>query len=123
MEEKNKRIMAHKMIEVALCTTLLIGVMGAPFLSDDSANQFLRLKRQIYSQDYWDPNHSQNAWGYTLAEQASESWTALRTTAQYYMDLGSFVFDPSTAQDHMKSYMDMLQQSGAHLQQEMNKQN
>ncbi|XP_068926117.1 uncharacterized protein C3orf85 homolog [Petaurus breviceps papuanus] len=115
--------MAHKVIQVALCTSLIIGVMGAPFLSDDSANQFLRLKRQIYSQDYWDPNHSQNTWGYTLTEQASESWTSLRTTAQYYMDLGSFVFDPSTAQDHIKSYTDMLQQSGAHLQQEVNKHN
>ncbi|XP_027724060.1 uncharacterized protein C3orf85 homolog [Vombatus ursinus] len=114
-------IMAHKMIQVALCTTLLIGVMGAPFLSDDSANQFLRLKRQIYPQDYWYPNHSQNGWGYTLAEQASELWTAVRTTAQYYMDLGSFAFDPSTAQDHIKSYTDMLQQSGTHLQWEGNK--
>ncbi|XP_036600460.1 uncharacterized protein C3orf85 homolog [Trichosurus vulpecula] len=116
-------IMAHKVIQVALCTTLLVGAMGAPFLSDDSANQFLRLKRQIFSQDYWDLNDSQNAWGYTLAEQASESWTALKTTAQYYMDLGSSIFDPSTARDHIKSYTDMLQQSGAHLQWELNEHN
>jgi len=26
--------------------------------------------------------------------QVSESWTALRDTAQYYVDLGSFAFDP-----------------------------
>ncbi|XP_078002819.1 uncharacterized protein C3orf85 homolog isoform X2 [Phascolarctos cinereus] len=115
--------MAHKVIQVALCTTLLIGVMGAPFLSDDSANQFLRLKRQIYSQDYWDPDYSQNEWGYTLAEQASELWTAVRAIAQYFMDLGSFAFDPSSAQDHIKSYMDMLQHSGAHLQWEESKHN
>ncbi|PKU44897.1 hypothetical protein llap_4796 [Limosa lapponica baueri] len=74
------------------------GVLGAPFLTEESANQFIRLKRQIpYSQNYWDPSSSQNAWGYTLAEQVTESWTSLRDTAQYYMDLGSFAFDPSVA--------------------------
>ncbi|XP_074839620.1 uncharacterized protein C3orf85 homolog [Carettochelys insculpta] len=73
-------------------------VLGAPFMSEDEANEFIRLKRQTpYSQNYWDPSNSQNAWGYTLAEQVSESWTALRSTAQYYMDLGSFAFDPDTA--------------------------
>ncbi|XP_043846367.1 uncharacterized protein C3orf85 homolog [Dromiciops gliroides] len=90
--------MGYRMLRWVLHSVLIAGVMGAPFLSDDSANQFLRLKRQIFSQDDWDPDHSENGWGYTLAEQASESWTDLRTTAQYYMDLGSYVFHPSTAQ-------------------------
>lgn len=140
------------------------GVLGAPFLTEESANEFMRLKRQNrYSQNYWDPSSKQNAWGYAVAEQVfssiilqhllkkkkvqvwdkdvtvilwgkggnlfdlsthgrllnshsylcsiraqniffcsellqvSESWTALRDTAQYYMDLGSLAFDPLIA--------------------------
>ncbi|XP_077673279.1 uncharacterized protein C3orf85 homolog [Eretmochelys imbricata] len=76
----------------------LKGVLGAPFVSEEPANEFIQLKRQTrYSQNYWDPSSSQNAWGYTLAEQVSELWTALRTTTQHYMDLGSFAFGPATA--------------------------
>ncbi|KAM6093697.1 uncharacterized protein C3orf85 homolog [Chlamydotis macqueenii] len=107
------------LVSALLFTASISGVLGAPFLTEESANQFIRLKRQIpYSQNYWDPSSSQNAWGYTVAEQVSESWTALRDTAQYYMDLGSFAFDPSIASDNIRSYMDMLQQSGTHLQQQ-----
>ncbi|PNI64178.1 C3orf85 isoform 4, partial [Pan troglodytes] len=32
--------------------------LGAPFLLEDPANQFLRLKRHVNLQDYWDPDHS-----------------------------------------------------------------
>uniref|UniRef100_A0A8C3RPR2 Uncharacterized protein n=1 Tax=Chelydra serpentina TaxID=8475 RepID=A0A8C3RPR2_CHESE len=117
-------LMSLKMVQVAVSVLLLTGVLGAPFVSEEAANEFIRLKRQTpYFQNYWDPSNSQNAWGYTVAEQVSESWTALRTTTQYYMDLGSFAFDPATARDHIKSYMDMLQQSGAHLQQQTRKHN
>ncbi|XP_075623798.1 uncharacterized protein C3orf85 homolog isoform X1 [Balearica regulorum gibbericeps] len=107
------------LVSALLFTASISGVFGAPFLTEESANQFIRLKRQIpYSQNYWDPSSSHNAWGYTVAEQVSESWTALRDTAQYYMDLGSFAFDPSIASDNIRSYTDMLQQSGTHLQQQ-----
>ncbi|XP_075623805.1 uncharacterized protein C3orf85 homolog isoform X2 [Balearica regulorum gibbericeps] len=107
------------MFQILVSALLFTGVFGAPFLTEESANQFIRLKRQIpYSQNYWDPSSSHNAWGYTVAEQVSESWTALRDTAQYYMDLGSFAFDPSIASDNIRSYTDMLQQSGTHLQQQ-----
>nr|XP_025037330.1 uncharacterized protein C3orf85 homolog isoform X2 [Pelodiscus sinensis] len=92
-------LMPLKMVQVAVSLLLLSGVLGAPFLSEDEANEFIRLKRQIpYSHHYWDLSNSENAWGYTLAEQVSESWTALRTTTQYYLDLGSFAFDPAAAQ-------------------------
>ncbi|XP_031311941.1 uncharacterized protein C3orf85 homolog [Camelus dromedarius] len=90
--------MAYKMLQVALCSTLLIGALGAPFLLEDPANQFLRLKRHIYLQDYWDPDHSPNMWGKTLADQARETWTALKTTAQHYLNVNIFTFDTSTAQ-------------------------
>ncbi|XP_062969298.1 uncharacterized protein C3orf85 homolog [Cynocephalus volans] len=90
--------MAYKMLQVALFSTLLIGVLGAPFLLEDPANQFLRLKRNVHLQDYWDPDHSPNVWGTTLAEQAHETWTALKTTAQYYLDMNIFPFDMTTAQ-------------------------
>ncbi|EOA98020.1 hypothetical protein Anapl_14604 [Anas platyrhynchos] len=71
------------------------GVLGIPFLTEESANQFIRLKRHLpYSENYWDTSSSQNTWGYAVIEQVSESWTALRDTAEYYMDMKSFAFDP-----------------------------
>ncbi|XP_040836850.1 uncharacterized protein C3orf85 homolog [Ochotona curzoniae] len=76
----------------------LIGVLGAPLLWEDSANQFLRLKRHVYLQDYWDPDSSPNAWGKALADQAHDTWRALKTTAQYYLDVKTFTFDISTVQ-------------------------
>ncbi|XP_073184918.1 uncharacterized protein C3orf85 homolog [Lepidochelys kempii] len=97
-------LMCLKMVQVAVSILLLTGVLGAPFVSEEAANEFIQLKRQTrYSQNYWDPSSSQNAWGYTLAEQVSELWTALRTTNQYYMDLGSFAFGPATARDHIRN--------------------
>ncbi|XP_057553674.1 uncharacterized protein C3orf85 homolog [Hippopotamus amphibius kiboko] len=90
--------MAYKMLQVVLCSTLLIGTLGAPFLLEDPANQFLRLKRHIYLQDYWDPDLSPNTWGNTLADQARETWTALKATAQYYLNVNGFTLDTSTAQ-------------------------
>ncbi|XP_055116576.1 uncharacterized protein C3orf85 homolog [Symphalangus syndactylus] len=90
--------MAYKMLQVALCSTLLIGALGAPFLLEDPANQFLRLKRHVNLQDYWDPDHSSDVWRNTLAKQAHETWIALKTTAQYYLDMNTFTFDMSTAQ-------------------------
>ncbi|XP_036206942.1 uncharacterized protein C3orf85 homolog [Myotis myotis] len=88
--------MAYKMLQVVLCSTLLIGALGAPFLLEDPANQFLHLKRHVYFQDYWDPDHSPNMWENTLADQAHEKWTALKTTAQYYLNVNSFTSDIST---------------------------
>eukprot|EP00074_Homo_sapiens_P028585 NP_001338552.1 uncharacterized protein C3orf85 isoform 2 precursor [Homo sapiens] len=61
--------MAYKMLQVVLCSTLLIGALGAPFLLEDPANQFLRLKRHVNLQDYWDPDHSSDVWVNTLAKQ------------------------------------------------------
>ncbi|KAM9635548.1 uncharacterized protein C3orf85 homolog [Trichechus inunguis] len=90
--------MAYKVLQVALCSTLLVGVLGAPFLLEDPANQFLRLKRHVYLQDYWDPDHSPNVWRDTLADQIHETWTTLKTTAQYYLDQIAFTPFKSTAQ-------------------------
>ncbi|XP_075857409.1 uncharacterized protein C3orf85 homolog [Microcebus murinus] len=90
--------MACKMLQVALCSTLLIGALGVPFLLEDPANQFLHLKRNVYLQDYWDPDHNPNMWRNTLADQAHETWTALKTTVQYYLDVNTFNFDMFTAQ-------------------------
>ncbi|XP_030327765.1 uncharacterized protein C3orf85 homolog [Strigops habroptila] len=107
------------LVSALVFTASFPGVLGAPFLTEESANQFIRLKRQIlFSQNYWDPSSSQNAWGHTVAERVSKSWRAIRDTAQYYMGLVPFAFDPSTANDKIRSYMDMLQQSGTHLQQQ-----
>ncbi|XP_037004772.2 uncharacterized protein C3orf85 homolog [Artibeus jamaicensis] len=89
--------MTYKMIQAALCSTLLIGALGAPFFLEDPANQFLRFKRHIYLQDYWEPEHSLKTWKNTLADQAYETWRALRTTAQYYLSGNTFTSDTSTA--------------------------
>ncbi|KAM7132219.1 uncharacterized protein C3orf85 homolog isoform 1-T2 [Molossus nigricans] len=89
--------MTYKMLQVALCSTLLIGALAAPFLLEDPANQFLHLKRHIYLQDYWDPDHSPHMWENTLADQAREKWTALETTARYYLNGNTYTSDiPST---------------------------
>ena len=53
----------------------ITGVLGAPCLFEDPSNQFLRLRRHIYLQDYWKPDHSPNTWGNTLVDQVF----ALRT--------------------------------------------
>lgn len=65
---------------------------------EDPANQFLHLKRHIYLQDYWDPVHNPNLWENTLADQACDTWTALKTTAQYYLNMNTFTSDMPTAQ-------------------------
>ncbi|TKS72312.1 hypothetical protein D9C73_006386 [Collichthys lucidus] len=70
------------------------GVIAAPFVKEEEAKKFIRLKRQS---GYWDPHHAQNQWGYTIQEQANEYWTAIRTDAQYYMDMSNMMFDRSVA--------------------------
>ncbi|XP_042190306.1 uncharacterized protein C3orf85-like [Callorhinchus milii] len=94
---------------------IVYGVAAAPFLAEEEAHNFIRNKRQA---GYWDPNHPNNVWGITAAEQASEYWTSLRNTAQYNIDLGSFAFagDPSAAEDHIRAYMDYLRQMSTYLQ-------
>lgn len=45
------------------------GVFAAPFVKEEEAKKFIRLKRQ--SGGYWDPYDSQNQWGYTIQEQVT----------------------------------------------------
>ncbi|XP_060054390.1 uncharacterized protein C3orf85 homolog [Erinaceus europaeus] len=90
--------MAYKLLQVILYATLLLGALGAPFLVEDPANQFLHLKRHIYLQDYLDPDHNPNTWGNILADQVRETWSALKTTAQYYLNVNAFATDKGTAQ-------------------------
>ncbi|KAM9388235.1 LOW QUALITY PROTEIN: uncharacterized protein C3orf85 homolog [Phaethornis superciliosus] len=107
------------LVSALLFTASISGILGAPLLTEESANQFIWFKQhKPYSQTYWDSSSSQNSWGHTAAKTVSESWTTLRDTAQYYMDLGSFAFEPSAANNSTRSYMDMLQQSGTQLQQQ-----
>ncbi|GCB64802.1 hypothetical protein scyTo_0013386, partial [Scyliorhinus torazame] len=51
---------------------------------------------------------------------ASEYWTSLRDTAQYYIGLSSigFASDPAVVQEHIRSYMDYLRQTSIYLQQQ-----
>ncbi|XP_030253013.1 uncharacterized protein C3orf85 [Sparus aurata] len=91
---------------------LLCGAFAAPFVEEEEAKRFIRRKRQS---GYWDPHHSQNQWGYTIQEQANEYWTALRTDAQYYMDMGNLMFDHSVATENNRLYTEMLRKVRAHL--------
>uniref|UniRef100_A0AAQ5Z3A9 Uncharacterized protein n=1 Tax=Amphiprion ocellaris TaxID=80972 RepID=A0AAQ5Z3A9_AMPOC len=88
------------------------GIFAAPFVKEEEAKRFIRLKRQS---GYWDPHHSQNQWGYTVQEQANEYYTALRTDAQYYMDMSNLMFDRSVATENNRLYMEMLRNARAHL--------
>lgn len=45
-------------------------VLAAPFMKEEEAKGFIRLKRQS---GYWDPHHSQNQWGYTIQEQVTDT--------------------------------------------------
>uniref|UniRef100_A0A3Q3W5U3 Uncharacterized protein n=1 Tax=Mola mola TaxID=94237 RepID=A0A3Q3W5U3_MOLML len=89
------------------------GVFAAPFVKEEEAKKFIRLKRQ--SGGYWDPYDSQNQWGFTIQEQANEYWTALRTDAQYYMDMSNLMFDRSVVSENHRLYMEMLRNARAHL--------
>ncbi|KAM5281135.1 uncharacterized protein C3orf85 homolog [Ctenodactylus gundi] len=89
--------MAFRLLQIVLCSTLLIGALGAPFFWEEPANQFLRLKRHVvYLQDYWDPDPSPKGWGVTVADQVREIWTSLKTTASRYLDMRTL--DMSAAQ-------------------------
>ncbi|XP_024139789.1 uncharacterized protein C3orf85 [Oryzias melastigma] len=99
-------------MKVIFLMAILGGVFAAPVMKEQESKQFIRLKRQA---GYWDPHHSQNQWGFTIQEQANEYWTSLRTQAQYYMDMGNMVFDPSVADENRRQYMEMLRHAQAHL--------
>ncbi|XP_024919049.1 uncharacterized protein C3orf85 [Cynoglossus semilaevis] len=99
-------------MKIVILMALLCGTLAAPFMKGEQAKQFMRLKRQA---GYWDPHHSQNVWGYTVQEQVNEYWTALRTDAQYYMDMSHLMFDPSVADENSRRYVEMLRHARAHL--------
>ncbi|XP_025998552.1 uncharacterized protein C3orf85 [Astatotilapia calliptera] len=99
-------------MKFVILLAVLSGGFAAPFLKEEEAKGFIRLKRQA---GYWDPHHSQNQWGYTVQEQANEYWTAIRTDAQYYMDMSNLMFDRSVATENNRMYMEMLRNARAHL--------
>lgn len=55
---------------IILSMLMFLGGFAAPFLKEEEAKGFIRLKRQA---GYWDPHHSQNQWGYTVQEQVNVS--------------------------------------------------
>ncbi|XP_072251734.1 uncharacterized protein C3orf85-like [Leuresthes tenuis] len=99
-------------MKFVILLAVVSGVFAAPLMKEEAAKQFIRLKRQA---GYWDPHHSQNQWGYTHQELVNEQWTALRTNAQYYMDMSNMMFDRSVADDNTRLYMEMLRNTQAHL--------
>ncbi|XP_060682445.1 uncharacterized protein C3orf85-like isoform X1 [Hemiscyllium ocellatum] len=119
--QRGEKTMWFVSLQLSLGALLIHGIAAAPFLTDEEAHHFIRNKRQANTmQGYWDPNSANNVWGVTHAEHASEYWTSLRDTAQYYIGLSSigFASDPSVVQEHIKSYMDYLRQTSVYLQQQ-----
>ncbi|XP_055014998.1 uncharacterized protein C3orf85-like [Boleophthalmus pectinirostris] len=106
-------------LKMLILLAFLGGVLSAPFVKENEAKKFMRQRRQT---DYWDPNNSQNVWGYTIQEQANEYWTSLRTNAQYYMDMGNVMFARSVADENNRLYMEMLRNARAHLDSHMGRQ-
>ncbi|KAL1788487.1 hypothetical protein HispidOSU_019132 [Sigmodon hispidus] len=93
------RIMAYKLLQAAVCSALLIEVLGAPFLMEDPANQFLRLKRQVvHLQDFWDPDNKPDGREVALADEAWEVWTVLKASVHRYFDVNPLAFAISAAQ-------------------------
>ncbi|XP_060935115.1 uncharacterized protein C3orf85-like [Limanda limanda] len=70
-------------------------MFGAPFVKEEEAKPFIRLKRQS---GYWDPHHSQNQWGYTIQEQG----TLCRVVDTHH-------------DENNRLYMEMLRNAQAHL--------
>ncbi|KAM4585852.1 uncharacterized protein C3orf85-like [Fundulus diaphanus] len=103
-------------MKLVILLAILSGVFAAPFIKEEAAKKFIRLKRQA---GYWDPHHSQNMWGFTIQEQINEQWTALRAGAQYYMDMGNLMFDRSVADENTRQLMEMLRNAQAHLDSQM----
>ncbi|KAM9795416.1 uncharacterized protein C3orf85-like [Neosynchiropus ocellatus] len=99
-------------MKFVMLVVFVSGIFAAPFVKQEDAKRFIRLKRQS---GYWDPHHAHNQWGYTIQEQANEYWTAIRTDAQFYMDMGHMMFDQSVADENNRMYMEMLRQARAHL--------
>ncbi|XP_054890298.1 uncharacterized protein C3orf85-like isoform X2 [Poeciliopsis prolifica] len=99
-------------MKYVILLSILSGVFAAPFINEEAAKKFIRLKRQV---GYWDPHHSQNMWGFTIQEQANEHWTAIRDGAQYYMDMSHLMFDPAVADENTRQLMEMLRNAQAHL--------
>ncbi|KAM4887960.1 uncharacterized protein C3orf85 homolog [Thomomys bottae] len=97
-EEVVHRCLCFCGLQLAIRMSSGLNVLGAPFLLEDPANQFLHLKRHVYSQDCWDPDHSSIEWRLTLADQAREIWASLKTIAHYYLDMNTFTFDISSSQ-------------------------
>lgn len=65
-------LILYMRLQVLLYLSMLmfLGGFAAPFLKEEEAKGFIRLKRQA---GYWDPHHSQNQWGYTVQEQVNVS--------------------------------------------------
>ncbi|XP_053560729.1 uncharacterized protein C3orf85 homolog [Bombina bombina] len=113
--------MGCTLVSAVLLAAFLQGALSFPFFSEETANQFLRLKRQAYSQHFWEPNYSENSWGTALSEQTRGTWNSFRNTAQYYIDLVSY--HPSAVGNQVRDYINLLWESDFHDKEEANKYN
>ncbi|XP_041437121.1 uncharacterized protein C3orf85-like [Xenopus laevis] len=81
---------------IIVFAVMLKGILGAPFFAEEATHQFLRLKRQAFSQHLWEPNNVENSFMSTINEQASQILNTWRHSAQYYVDAMKDLINPSS---------------------------
>nr|XP_033796199.1 uncharacterized protein C3orf85 homolog [Geotrypetes seraphini] len=82
--------MTSSVIQIILIAALLAGVLGAPLLPDETDNQFLRLKRRVFSWDDEEFDYRPYLWMDSALEQYTRFRNYVRDTAQYYVNLDIF---------------------------------
>ncbi|KAE8623800.1 hypothetical protein XENTR_v10005736 [Xenopus tropicalis] len=99
--------MGSTMKKIIVFAVIIKGILGAPFFAEEATNQFLRLKRQAFSQHLWEPNNVENSLMSSINEQASQILNTWRNSAQYYVDVIKDVMNPSSyaIRSQVKDYM------------------
>ncbi|XP_063810861.1 uncharacterized protein C3orf85 homolog isoform X2 [Pseudophryne corroboree] len=99
--------MRHSVIILFHLFLSIQGILGAPFFTEEAANQFLRLKRQAFSKHFWEPDLSETTWVSTITQEASDTWRSLLNSAQYYLSLepADSSYYPSAIGNQLKVYI------------------
>ncbi|KAG8451322.1 hypothetical protein GDO86_003510 [Hymenochirus boettgeri] len=97
--------MERAMKKMVIYAVFLQGVLGAPFVSEEAATQFLRLKRQAFSQHFWEPENVS-----TLTDQAAQTLNNFKHSAEYYIGtvIDGFNTGSSAVGSEVRHYINYL---------------
>ncbi|XP_072278195.1 uncharacterized protein C3orf85 homolog [Pyxicephalus adspersus] len=100
--------MGHSVFMLLQFYILIQGIRGYSFFSEEATNQFLKLKRQAFSNHFWEP--SEDSWSSKMTEKASDTWKSLVNLARYYLNMESPYSSHyhSTIGNQVKDYMNKL---------------